>query len=242
MLSYFERLQFFVRHAIRQRQNARTLVQLYYWLRYFPDWQKSLDSTPVADSRPWLVYDAIKSLDRIAWDKLRICEYGVGGSTLYFAQRAAQLISIEHNEHWADELKSRMENSALADWKLHVIPPRANKESHGWNPGDPDAYVSGMPEYTGQSFKEYVCAIDNYPDDYFDLVQVDGRSRPGCVKHAAPKVKPGGWIVLDDSERERYRDAHSRLAQLGWHKHLFFGPVPYFRGFQATCIWRRPLQ
>lgn len=41
-------------------------------------------------------------------------------------------------------------------------------------------------------------------DNHFDLVLVDGRNRKRCVWESMRIVKPGGYIMLDNSEREYY--------------------------------------
>lgn len=46
--------------------------------------------------------------------------------------------------------------------------------------------------------------IKKFPDNYFDIVLVDGRSRPSCLFHSLNKVKKGGLLVLDNAEREYY--------------------------------------
>jgi hypothetical protein len=42
-------------------------------------------------------------------------------------------------------------------------------------------------------------AIDIHPDHTFDLVLVDGRVRTECMQHAIPKIRPGGHLMLDNS-------------------------------------------
>ena len=49
---------------------------------------------------------------------------------------------------------------------------------------------------------ENVC--DEFPEESFDLILVDGRDRIKCIEKAHSKVKPNGILMLDNSERERY--------------------------------------
>jgi hypothetical protein len=51
----------------------------------------------------------------------------------------------------------------------------------------------------GTTVHEYVQAIDVHPDHIFDLVLVDGRARTECIRHAIPKIKPGAYLMLDNS-------------------------------------------
>ncbi len=54
------------------------------------------------------------------------------------------------------------------------------------------------------SFEKYVRSIDRFIDKSLDLVIIDGRARLSCITHALKKIRPGGYLMLDDSERERY--------------------------------------
>ena len=89
------------------------------------------------------------------------------------------------------------------------------------------------------NFREYVQAIDQYPDESLDLVMVDGRSRVACIHHSVTKVKRGGFLILDDAARDRYQEAVSLMANPGWLKREFCGPVPSDFGFGVCIIWQR---
>ena len=52
-----------------------------------------------------------------------------------------------------------------------------------------------------------------------------------------PKVKPGGLLLLDDTERERYRPA---VEMLGWERHVFTGLKATNIAPSQTSVWRRP--
>lgn len=80
----------------------------------------------------------------------------------------------------------------------------------------------------------YIAAIKRYPDNFFDVVVVDGREREACLLAAMPKVKPGGKLFLDDSQRERYHPAMAEVEQQGWATTHF----PY--GFNRTTMWTKP--
>lgn len=81
----------------------------------------------------------------------------------------------------------------------------------------------------------YIAAIEHYPDKFFDVVVVDGREREACLIAAIPKVKPGGKLFLDDSQRERYLSTMAEVEQQGWVTTHF----PY--GFNRTTMWTKPL-
>lgn len=39
----------------------------------------------------------------------------------------------------------------------------------------------------------------------FDIIIVDGRDRVKCIESSIPKLKSGGWLILDNSERTYYQ-------------------------------------
>ena len=75
-----------------------------------------------------------------------------------------------------------------------------------------------------------------YPDGHFDLVIVDGRARPSCVFHAMSKVRAGGYLMLDDTDRQRYEEAMSLLA--GYKRTDLFGIAPSATRFWQTSVWQ----
>jgi hypothetical protein len=62
--------------------------------------------------------------------------------------------------------------------------------------------------FGGQFFDDYVAAIGD-TSGYFDLIVIDGRAREACLTAAISRLAPGGFILLDDFKRKRYRDAAS---------------------------------
>jgi hypothetical protein len=88
------------------------------------------------------------------------------------------------------------------------------------------------------SFENYCQAIDRYPADAFDLVVVDGRARPSCVFHARSRVRPGGYLMVDDAERPEYAEGLQLLE--GWPRTDFSGPVPFNMWFGSTACFARP--
>jgi hypothetical protein len=52
---------------------------------------------------------------------------------------------------------------------------------------------------------DYCRTIDATGDRY-DVVIIDGRDRVNCIKQSIPALSSQGVILLDDSQRERYRE------------------------------------
>src|SRR3990167_9685848 len=61
------------------------------------------------DSKPWLTDEAIQFLDKFLKEAPKIVlELGSGGSTVWFAERAYNLISFEHDIRWYNRADSAL--------------------------------------------------------------------------------------------------------------------------------------
>lgn len=89
-----------------------------------------------------------------------------------------------------------------------------------------------------ESFDEYVATVSAEPDNSLDLVIIDGRERVRCGLSAAPKVKPGGMLLLDDSDRPQYRRLHNALR--GWRANHLRGLKTGDWVPRQTTVWIKP--
>lgn len=74
-------------------------------------------------------------------------------------------------------------------------------------------------------------AIDGLVNASLDLIVIDGIDRLQCLRHALPKLKPDGWLVLDDFESLIYRDLRAMVR--GWP-----GVELYDNGLMETALIR----
>jgi hypothetical protein len=235
------RLALFVRESGKLWRAEPQTLDLKELLRLYPRWQSSQrpGQSALADARPWITFGAFESLERIVRADMRVFEYGAGGSTLYFADRVAEGVTVEHDAAWSADVQRALLARGHRGWRLELHPPVAEAGASGRSPAALDGYVSDGVEYAGQSFRDYAASIDRFADGWFDLVLVDGRARPSCFHHAVRKVKTGGFLVLDNSERPYYRVIHEALDTPDWERREHQGPGPYSWGFWATTFWRR---
>jgi predicted O-methyltransferase YrrM len=157
---------------------------------------------------PWLPFTVIDMLSEAIGQESRVFEYGGGGSTAWFADHAGQVVTVEHDKAWYKALLS-----ATSDFdNVEVI----------W----------------AENLADYVATIDQHGEELFDVVVIDGRERVACVERAMPRVKPGGFLILDDSTRSKYARASSLLED--WSRRDYFGFVPCKDEPGDTTIWTRP--
>lgn len=162
-------------------------------------------------------------------------EFGSGGSTLWLAERVGSLTSVEHDPKWHTIIEQELQDSRVGNCRYILREARPRVAGAGV-PGV-GGVDCGSREWEG-SFESYVKVIDQWPDGSLDLVLVDGRSRPACLLHAAPKVRPGGYLILDDTDREHYDEAMRALD--AWPRKDFRGARPRFRELSPATCWTRP--
>jgi len=142
--------------------------------------------TPLDLEIPWFSYSAIDFLEGFLTKNMTVCEYGSGGSTLFFAQRTASVFSIEDNAQWYDWVSRRLNEKKISNATLKLCP-------------------FDFKNPVGFEHSEYLNAM---PDKRFDVIVVDGSEewtqvRPVCFQKAEKNVRAGGIIVVDDSWRYR---------------------------------------
>lgn len=60
------------------------------------------------DVIPWYTYSAIEFLAQFDYSADTVFEYGVGNSSLFWAIRAKEVISVEDNEEWINRIKKNI--------------------------------------------------------------------------------------------------------------------------------------
>lgn len=175
---------------------------------------------PIASGLPWFTFGAIDFL--AAWLKPSHAafEYGSGGSTLFFAARAASVDSVEHNERWRLRVQGELLKRGHANARIHFH--AAGREP----PLDDSGYCRAL-------------------DRPFDVVAVDGwalgkcnaddrravQSRAACFARAEQFARPGSIVVLDDAWflPDLKHRARERLS--------FRGLGPWRLGASATDVF-----
>lgn len=186
---------------------------------------------PLVDGWPWMPFAAITKLENRLNKSSQVFEYGVGGSSVFFSTRVSELVSVEHNRSWFEAthqvISKQMLNQQGFHWHGVLAEPKPFATLLDLQPDDPLTYCSSDESYAGQSFHDYVAVIDQYPNEYFDIVLIDGRARPSCFMHAMNKVKFGGYVILDNAERAYYHYVEETAEKLGFEIEEIWGPGPY---------------
>ena len=146
---------------------------------------------------PWWTFRSADIVERHLAERpgARVFEWGSGASTAWLSRRAASVTSVEHDAAWAEMVRPVLPLNA----DVRVIEPVGST-------GGAEVVRSARAGFEGLDFSAYVDALDATSGDY-DLIVVDGRAREACFAKAVSRLAPGGVLVFDNVDRERYRDA-----------------------------------
>ena len=214
-------------------------------LQFLVPWVSSVRSgrTPLEGGYPWVTFPATRWLERALNPGMVAFEWGSGGSTLFISRRVARLISVEHEREWFEVVRGAIGEWAVDNCEYELVEPETRRISADPLFTEQGSYASGHRDYEGRSFEEYVTYIDRFPDGHFDFILIDGRARMDCIRHGCRKVRPGGAIMLDNSDYRRYQPALSSLEAStlkSWQRTDLFGPGPHAQCvYWRTTVWQR---
>jgi hypothetical protein len=170
---------------------------------------------------PWLTFPAIEAIKNWDLSNKRIFEYGSGYSTLFWAVRAKEVISVEHDPGWYEKI------TKLAPMNVRMILAPITQSADEYHP---------KPE-TREQFRRYAEAIEDF--GVFDVIVVDGyarsRVRYQCAQSSLPQLAKNGLIILDNSD---WLPATARyLRTAGLIEIDLSGPVPENEYCQTTSFF-----
>jgi hypothetical protein len=120
---------------------------------------------------PWYTYPAVEYLKQLDFSDATVFEYGAGNSTLFWAKVAKQVVSVDDDEAWYEQVKGRLPGNCTLAFEA-----------------DLSSYVHSIVRY-GHGF---------------DVIVVDGaargKTRLKCSRVAIDHLRPGGMIILDNSD------------------------------------------
>ena len=151
---------------------------------------------------PFLAFESLEYLSSLLKPNWNLLETGSGNSTIWFSRRVKKVVSFEHSKEWYIEEKKMIDDNKIKNIDLRL---------------EPDYPIKG---------------ISGFKNGEFDFISIDGRGRVKSVETILPYLKSGGYLLLDDSQREKYQ---SIIILLNDWENKTLGR----RRKQAT-IWRKP--
>lgn len=178
-------------------------------------WFRSLDSgesvNKFGEPIPWFTYPAIDFLKERLNKNMTVFEYGSGSSTLFFADRVKEIISLETDKSWFEKIKSKLPSNAsiiLFDENNSAI--------------------------------SYSNVIDSL-NKKFDIIIVDAIERNEVLLSSINYLKEDGVIILDNSDRDEYRSTSDELKKFHFKRIDFWGIQAAYLNKTCTTIFYRTL-
>lgn len=174
---------------------------------------------------PWWTPPAVRYLEANLPTRARVFEWGSGASTVWFARQGAEVLAIESEQPWQERVSERVPE---ADVRFIA--------------GTDTGTVRSEPELRDRGkhfFDEYVAVIDQFPDATFDVIVIDGIARCECARRAVAKVRPNGFVVLDDSHWEHLFAPAFEVFE-GWETRRIRGFKRQPFEVSETTFFRRP--
>lgn len=148
---------------------------------------------------PWIIPQATEFYKKVLKEDMKGAEFGGGFSTAFIAPRVNSLVTVEHDEEWSKITENMLKERKLDNVDYRVIPAIKNPDK---------VTLVELDSFDGfqikSEFNNYFSALDTEENKSYDFIIVDGRARTECCIKAIPKIKDGGMLILDNSERERY--------------------------------------
>lgn len=96
-----------IKSLLKQIYNFKLLAKDYGQYRTFRN-SSLVDHN--GDPIPWYTYPATEFLSHINLSSFKVFEYGSGYSTLWWAARSKQVMSVEYSELWYEKIKYLIKN------------------------------------------------------------------------------------------------------------------------------------
>ncbi|OFW86454.1 MAG: hypothetical protein A2794_01515 [Alphaproteobacteria bacterium RIFCSPHIGHO2_01_FULL_40_8] len=149
------------------------------------------------EALPWMTYPAIEFLQKNLTKNHEVFEFGCGASTLFFAKRVKKIVSLETEKRWFEIIKEKLQEK---NTELNLM-------------------QNGLTNSAYENFAKNC-------QQKFDFIIIDSLKRFECATNSIHALKPGGTIILDDSERKNYRKIFDFFAERNFNKQDFFGIAP----------------
>ena len=168
------------------------------------------------NEEPWYTRGAIEFLvTDVLQEFFEVLEYGCGSSTAWFHSRVKSVTAIEHDSSWSGLVTDTISNLSPSNLKGQVNIINV--------PNSHTGQIKYRSVSDGRFYDEYVNRIHTL-DKTFDLICVDGRCRTACIENSIRYIKNGGYLLIDNSERQRYAGAINALPS-EWDRFDFVTPV-----------------
>lgn len=165
---------------------------------------------------PWITPGSVRFCEQVLTKQMIGLEWGSGRSTRWFGKRLKRLVSIEHDPSWFSRVSKELGSESQIDLRLIPLDHDLKEPTLAVYPETP----------------RYVRVVEEFADKSLDFVVIDGHYRQACVLAVLSKVKPGGFLLIDNTNWMKLEE---------WGVPQDWTVVHQSRNFMTeTTIWRYP--
>ena len=157
---------------------------------------------------PWFNSETLEFLSSLLKPDWTVLETGCGSSTVWYLSRVKNVVSFEHDWMWFYKTMMWLKAGDIENTELHYCP---------------DYPIKGIGNLSG---------LINLKENEFDFISIDGRGRVKSIETAIPYLKSGGYLMLDDSQRERYQQAFTLVDNWDYET--------LGKNEKKATIWKKP--
>lgn len=140
---------------------------------------------------PWYTHGSLDAISKMDLSDKIVMEWGGGASTIWWANKSKQILSVDHNKEWADNIEE-------------II------NANGW--GLDKAIMTFQPTHEGDQSPCRDLYIQCYPLAKPNICIVDGVHRYECAEYAVNVLKPE--ILIIDNHQQDYVFMCPKLDEL----------------------------
>jgi len=179
-------------------------------------WLKSLllRHRPLSYPLPWITFPAIEKIHELIdlSSRTKILEFGAGNSTFYWSSFGCDVNTIEADPNWYSLMTKKIKSENIENIKILLA----------------------------KDEKEWIAKISEFGVLKYDMIVVDGGPRPNCVEAAINYLKPGGVLVIDNTDWHWWNKP-IQLVPSDWSQIPLKGYVPMNLNQNETTICISPL-
>jgi predicted O-methyltransferase YrrM len=161
---------------------------------------------------PWMTYPAIEFLQENLREEHEVFEFGAGASTIFFSQRVRKVVTLETNKKWYEIISTMLADLDIKNVELILM-------------------SDGLKNSAYENFAKNRA-------EKFDFIIIDSLKRFECATISTTALKPGGIMLLDDSERKNYAKIFKFFAEKNFKQTDFLGVSPAQLRIKNTTIFR----
>jgi hypothetical protein len=170
--------------------------------------------------QPWFHIDAVSFLFSKLDKSHSGFEFGSGSSTFWFSKFTNKIISVESCNEWYDLIEKKIKETQVKN--INYIYSSCEMLE-----------IWEYDKERGGDYEKYAGTILDFKNN-FDYISVDGVARSMCICNSINKLNPGGYLIIDNSERPAYWEAISTIPE-NWERFIFKNQV------DQTSIYRKPI-